>query len=129
MITATSAKLREVSSMSVICDSGDLIPNAGVCALIGGDQVAIFYLPDSEQKVFAISNYDPFGRANVLSRGIVGSLNGRVVVASPLLKQHFDLSSGRCLEDETVAVKTYSVELVDNQVVAQVVATDRRREF
>ena len=31
------------------------------------------------------------------------------VVASPLLKQRFDLESGRCLDDETVTVTTYEV--------------------
>ena len=102
--------------MSVICNSSDLIPNAGVCALIDGEQVAIFYLPTSESQVFAISNFDPFSKANVLSRGIVGSFDGRVVVASPLLKQHFDLQNGECLEDESVTIKTYAVELIEDKV-------------
>lgn len=30
-------------------------------------------------------------------------------MASPLLKQRFDLESGRCLDDEEVAVRTYPV--------------------
>lgn len=118
MSVTSPTKLKEVSDMSVICDESDLIPNAGVCALIDGEQVAIFYLPDTEKKVFAISNFDPFSKANVLSRGIIGSLGGRTVVASPLLKQHFDLSDGGCLEDEEVSIKTYEVELVDKQVCA-----------
>ncbi|MFT5717413.1 MAG: nitrite reductase (NADH) small subunit, partial [Oleiphilaceae bacterium] len=63
----------------VVCSKNDLVENSGVCALINGEQIAIFYLPKSEQKVFAISNWDPFGKANVLSRGIVGDLKGKFV--------------------------------------------------
>ena len=99
-----------------MCEQSDLIPNAGVCAFYEGEQIALFYLPDTKQKIFAISNFDPFAKANVLSRGIVGSLNDKIVVASPLLKQHFDLVNGDCLEDDGMNVKAYPVKLVDNKV-------------
>ena len=79
-----------MSVNQVICSKNDLVENSGVCALVNGEQVAIFYLPKSDQQVFAISNWDPIGKANVLSRGIVGDLEGKFVVASPLYKQHFD---------------------------------------
>jgi nitrite reductase (NADH) small subunit len=101
----------------VVCSKNDLVENSGVCALINGEQIAIFYLPKSEQKVFAISNWDPFGKANVLSRGIVGDLKGKFVVSSPLYKQHFDLTTGECLEDETTSVKIYPISLEDNKIV------------
>ena len=51
--------------------------------------------------LYAIDNHDPFSQANVLSRGIVGDLKGRDVVASPIYKHHFDLNTGECLEDDT----------------------------
>jgi len=101
----------------VVCSKNDLVENSGVCALVNGEQIALFYLPKSEQKVFAISNWDPIGKANVLSRGIVGDLEGKMVVASPLYKQHFDLASGECLEDETASVKIFPVSLEDNKVI------------
>jgi len=105
-----------MSVNEVICSRSDLVENSGVCALINEEQVAIFYIPDSEQQVFAISNWDPIGKANVLSRGIVGDLEGKIVVASPLYKQHFDLNSGECLEEEE-SVKTYDVRLEDDKVL------------
>lgn len=105
-----------MSIEQIICDKNDLIENSGVCALVNGEQVAIFYLPKTEKKVYAISNWDPIGKANVLSRGIVGDLNGQVVVASPLYKQHFNLESGACLEEET-PVKTYPICLKNDKVV------------
>ena len=67
--------------------------------------------------MFAISNWDPVGKANVLSRGIVGDLDGKIVVASPLYKQHFDLSSGECMEDNEASVKIYPVSLEDNKII------------
>jgi len=103
--------------MTVLCAKSDLIPNAGVCSLYGDEQLAIFYTPDREPEVRAIQNWDPIGKANVLSRGIVGNIKGQLVVASPLYKQHFNLDSGACLEDEQASVKTYSVSLVDGNVV------------
>ena len=103
--------LKDVTNMHPLCSLSDLIPNAGVCAQFDGEQVALFYLPEQEPAVFALNNYDPFSKANVLSRGIVGDLDGHLVVASPIYKQHFDLTTGQSLEDEAVGVKSYDVHL------------------
>ena len=97
-----------------ICNFNDLTPELGVSALINGEQVAIFRLKDD--RVYAIANFDPFSQANVMSRGITGSLKGFDVVASPMYKQHFDLVTGQCLEDEAVSLKTYAVK-VDGDAV------------
>lgn len=99
-----------------LCGQEDLVPNSGVCALWEGQQIAIFYLPDTEPSLYAISNWDPIGKAEVLSRGMVGDINGIPVVASPLYKQHFDLISGACIEDEDVRVSTYQVALAADGV-------------
>jgi len=104
-----------MSDWITVCNLTDISPDTGVCALYNGEQVALFRWGDSNT-VYAINNFDPFGKANVLSRGIVGSVGERPVVASPLYKQHFDLSTGECLEDESVAVKCYEVK-VENGVV------------
>ena len=99
-----------------VCGTDDLIPNAGVCALVAGREVAIFYLPDAQPSLYAIDNHDPIGGANVLYRGIVGDLGGRLVVASPLYKQHFDLACGECLEEPERSVSVYPVRLSGDQV-------------
>lgn len=98
-----------------VCGAGDLQPNSGVCALVQGQQVAMFYLP-KEPALYAIGNYDPLGHANVLSRGVIGDLNGQIVVASPLYKQHFNLQTGVCLEDESVAVPVYPIRIENDRV-------------
>jgi nitrite reductase (NADH) small subunit len=93
----------------------DLQPDSGICALVEGRQVAIFYMP-RDQAIYAVDNYDPFGCANVLSRGIIGDINGRPAVASPLYKQHFNLQTGACLEDETVTIPAYAVRIENGGV-------------
>lgn len=110
-----------------VCDVHDIVPDTGVCALVGGVQVAIFRLTspqsdalrnggDTGELFFAIDNYDPVSRAAVLSRGIVGSLENRIVVASPIYKQHFDLRTGECLESPEHAVRRFPVQLRDAQL-------------
>jgi nitrite reductase (NADH) small subunit len=99
------------------CNSGDLVEGSGVCALVKGVQVAIFYLPQLENPVFALDNHDPIGGANVLSRGIVGDLGGELVIASPLYKQHFNLRTGACLERDDVAVPVYRARLEGDRVL------------
>jgi nitrite reductase (NADH) small subunit len=98
-----------------ICRLDDIVPNTGICALVAGEQVAIFRV---DETVFAIGNRDPFSGANVLSRGIVGDLNGELVVASPVYKQHFSLLDGHCIEDASVRVPVYRacVEGADIQI-------------
>lgn len=99
-----------------VCKLNDLVEGSGVCALLpDGQQVALFYLK-GESRLFAIGNHDPLGKANVLSRGIVGDVRGEPVVASPLYKQHFSLLDGRCMEDETVRVPVYPVRLEGERV-------------
>ncbi len=98
-----------------LCALEDIPPDSGVCALLEGIQVAVFRTRDG--RVFALGNFDPFSRANVLSRGIVGDIKGELVVASPIYKQHFSLETGRCLEDASVSVPVYAAAIEDGFVV------------
>ncbi|PFH09892.1 nitrite reductase (NADH) small subunit [Collimonas sp. PA-H2] len=99
-----------------VCALEQIVPNTGVCALINGEQVAVFHVIDGEQRVFAIGNYDPNAQAAVLSRGLVGSLGERIVVASPIYKQHFDLQTGECLEAPENSVPAYPARIADGKV-------------
>ncbi|WP_420033560.1 nitrite reductase small subunit NirD [Streptomyces sp. cg28] len=89
-----------------VCELSRLTPGRGVAALLpDGRQAAVFL--DRSGRVHAVDNTDPFTGAAVLSRGLLGSAQGRPFVASPLLKQRFDLETGRCLDDDGVAVHAY----------------------
>jgi assimilatory nitrate reductase catalytic subunit len=100
-----------------VCRLEDIVPNAGVCALVGGEQVAFFRLGDDS--VYAVGNHDPFSGANVLSRGIVGDIKGELVVASPVYKQHFSLVSGRCIEDGSVRIPVYAARVEEGFVFVE----------
>jgi nitrite reductase (NADH) large subunit len=96
-----------------VCAVDDLIPGRGACALIGSSQVAVFRV---DGEVFAVGNRDPFSGANIISRGIVGSKGEVLKVASPMYKQSFDLRTGRCLDDDTVALPVYPARVVGDRV-------------
>ncbi|MFF0311581.1 nitrite reductase small subunit NirD [Streptosporangium sp. NPDC004379] len=97
-----------------VCAYTDLLPERGVCALVGRHQIALFRTFDGE--LFAIGNHDPFSGAQVLSRGIVGTRGGSPVVISPMHRQAFSLVTGVCLDDPAVTVPTYPVRLADGAV-------------
>ena len=99
---------------TVVCRYDALLPERGVAALVGEVQIALFRT--HEGQVFAVGNQDPFSGANVMSRGIVGSRGDVPTVASPMFKQVFDLRTGECLDDPSVSLPVYQVEIVDEMV-------------
>jgi nitrite reductase (NADH) small subunit len=102
-----------------VCEYEDLLPDTGLCALVEKQQIALFNSRRLNE-VFAVSNYDPIGEANVLSRGIIGSIGDDIVVASPLYKQHFNLRTGECIEKPEHSISVYPVRVEDGLVQVQV---------
>lgn len=96
-----------------ICTLDDIIPYSGVAALIDGKQIAVFRVGDD---IYALDNHDPESGANVLARGIVGDIKGELVVASPIYKHHYSLTTGRCLESPESSVQAYAAKIEDNRV-------------
>lgn len=105
----------EIDSWESVCKFDDLIDNVGVCVLVNDKQIAIFRLSGSSM-LYAIDNHDPFSDANVLSRGLCGDLKEQPVVASPIYKQHFNLNTGQCLEDEAVKIAVYPIRIINGNV-------------
>ncbi|WP_438391185.1 nitrite reductase small subunit NirD [Caballeronia sp. DA-9] len=99
-----------------VCALSDILPNTGVCALVNGVQVAVFHLADDGGRVFAIDNFDPGSQASVLSRGLIGNLGERIVVASLIYKHHFDLRTGECLEIPENSVNAFAARVEDGHV-------------
>jgi nitrite reductase (NADH) small subunit len=106
----------QLNDWTAVCDLDEIVPDTGVCALFNGEQLAVFRVGDQGERVFAIGNYDPNAGAAVLSRGLVGSLGGRIVVASPIYKHHFDLETGECLEAPEHSVGSYRVRVENGRV-------------
>lgn len=102
-----------------VCSVDDIVPNTGVCARVKDRHVAVFHVKDKVERgerLFAIDNFDPNAKASVLSRGLVGNLGERIVVASPIYKHHFDLQSGECLEAPENSVAAYQVRIENHKV-------------
>lgn len=93
----------------------DIPFDSGACALVNNQQVAIFRIKDSEE-LYAIDNFDPISKANILSRAIIGSIQQEFVIASPMYKQHFSLKTGQCIEKPEFQVKTWSVRVQKGSV-------------
>ena len=103
-----------------VCALDDLEVERGRAALLGGTQIALFLLHSG--RVHAVSNFDPYSRANVISRGIVGSRQDAPTVASPMYKQVFDLRTGACLDTqgkEPIALHVWPVAVSDGGVLVR----------
>ncbi|MET0389134.1 MAG: nitrite reductase small subunit NirD [Polyangiales bacterium] len=107
-VTSDDARWRD------ICATDDVLPGTGVPAMLDHEQIAVVRTADD--RFFAISNFDPFSRAFVLARGIVGDRAGVPKLASPMYKQSFALETGECLDDASVRVPVYPLRVISGRV-------------
>ncbi len=98
-----------------VCRLSRITPGTGAAALIDGEQIAVVRARNSEN-VFALSNFDPFSKAFVIARGIVGDREGTPKIASPIFKQSFDLRTGECLDDPSVRLPVYPTRITDGRI-------------
>lgn len=100
-----------------VCRLVELEVDRGVTALVHGQAIAIFRT--GGDTVYALGNHDPFGRAAAggIAKGIVGRRGEVPFVASPAHRHGFDLRTGRCLDDQHVAVPAYAVRVVEGVVM------------
>ncbi len=111
MTTSTDT---DTGTWTAVCAATLLTPDRGVAALVNGRAVAIFAL--STGSLHAIDNIDPCSGASVLSRGMIGDVDGVATVASPMYKQRFDLSTGCCLDIPGLSVAVHDVTSADGMI-------------
>ncbi len=105
-----------------VCKVADLEVERGATALVHGQAIALFRLAgrpedaDDGDQVYALGTHDPFAKASVISKGIVGLRGDIPFVASPAHRHAFDLRSGKCLEDPHFSVPAYAVKVIDGLV-------------
>jgi nitrite reductase (NADH) small subunit len=112
---AREARASTTDDWQAVCRVAELEVERGATALVHGQAVAIFRT--HEDTVYALGNHDPFAKASVLARGIVGTRGDVPFVASPMHKHAFDLRTGRCLDDVHASVPAYDVRVVDGVVL------------
>jgi nitrite reductase (NADH) small subunit len=100
-----------------VCSLDEILPGTGVAALVDGEQIAL--VKTRRGALYAISNFDPFSKAFVIARGIVGDRDGVPKIASPIYKQNFNLKTGECFDDPTVRLRVYSVRAVAGRIEVQ----------
>ena len=110
----TPAAHQRAEEWQPVCRIVELAVERGATALVHGQAIAIFRTQDDE--VYALGNHDPFAKASVLAKGIVGTREGVPFVASPSHKHAFDLRSGRCLDDPDVAIAVHAARVVDGWI-------------
>jgi nitrite reductase (NADH) small subunit len=104
----------DADGWTAVCRLERLTPDRGVAALVEGRADAIFLLADGS--LHAIDNIDPISGASILSRGLIGDVDGTPTVASPMFKQRFDLTCGRCIDAVDVAVQVHDVGVHDDVI-------------
>jgi nitrite reductase (NADH) small subunit len=106
-------RIRPSAAWVDVCALDEIVPETGVCALVGARQIAVVR---TGGELYAVDNFDPFAKAFVLSRGIVGDKGGVPKIASPIFKHNFDLRTGQCLDDPSVRIPVYAVRVREGRV-------------
>ena len=89
-----------------VCAIADVPADAGICVLVDGAQIALFRVA-GEPTIYAVQNRCPHWNEMVLWRGLTGDHEGEPRVACPMHKKQFSLATGRCLTEDTDAVRTF----------------------
>ena len=97
------------------CKVEDVPEDGGACALINGEQIAIFHFKRLG-KWYATQNECPHKQQMALSRGMVGTQGDEPKVACPFHKKTFSLLSGECLSGDDFTIKTYPVKVENGRV-------------
>lgn len=72
----SNAVVQTRENWQAVCHAHDLVADSGVVVWLDGAQVALFYLPGQAQPLYAVDNRDPRSGANIIGRGLVGSVQG-----------------------------------------------------
>ncbi|MFC5049327.1 nitrite reductase small subunit NirD [Rubritalea spongiae] len=88
----------------------------GSCVKVNGTQIAIFNIP-TEQKWYAVQNFNPQNQRMVLSRGLTGDADGEPIVICPLHKYRYSLISGECLTDSAYKLDTYPIREEEGELL------------
>ncbi|WP_411701402.1 nitrite reductase small subunit NirD [Conyzicola sp.] len=121
-LTTTDTTVESTAVWEKACPVDELEPSWGEALLLRMRQIALFVI--SPQEIYAVDHRDPATDAFVMARGIVGSKavadEHRPTVASPLLKQVYDLGTGECFTDPTLFLQTYRTRVVGGFIEVEI---------
>jgi nitrite reductase (NADH) small subunit len=110
-----TAEAKEIdTAWTKVCDLAEISVGSGTCARLGGAQVAVFRISESE--IRAVQNVCPHSGMPVLHQGVVGDHGGEPKVACPLHKRVYSLEDGRNLSGENGKVRVFGARIEDNAI-------------
>jgi nitrite reductase (NADH) small subunit len=97
--------------------TSDVPADGGACALVEGEQVAIFNFA-RRGEWYATQNLCPHKQQMILARGMIGSTGETCEpkVACPYHKRTFSLLTGECLNADECAIQTYPIRVEGDTV-------------
>ena len=93
----------------------DFPENGGACVKYKDMQIAVFNF-SRRNEWYACQNLCPHKMQMVLSRGMVGSMEGEPKVACPFHKKAFSLKTGSCLNAEEESISVFPIKIEDGYV-------------
>ena len=97
------------------CRVDDIPEDGGACALINGQQIAIFNFA-RRSEWYATDNECPHRQQMALGRGMIGSQGDEPKVACPFHKRTFSLKTGQCLNDDEYRINTFPIKVSEGIV-------------
>lgn len=101
----------------------DFPVDGGSTIKYGKVQIAVFNFA-TRGEWYATQNMCPHRKAFVLSRGMIGDVQGTPKVACPLHKKTFSLQTGQSLQDEDYNIRTFPVKLENGSVFLELPSTE-----
>jgi nitrite reductase (NADH) small subunit len=114
MLSSTTGKT-EVTVWFKAAPAQAFPENGGACVKYKDQQIAVFNF-SRRNEWYACQNLCPHKMQMVLSRGIIGSVEGEPKVACPFHKRTFSLKSGECLNAEECSIDVFPVKVEDGFV-------------
>ncbi len=115
----TQILTQSASTWIEACSTSDIPEDGGACALINGEQVAIFNF-SRRNEWFATQNLCPHKQQMAISRGMIGTLQDEPKVACPFHKKNFSLRTGECISGDSYSIKTYPIKIENGKVFVSI---------
>jgi nitrite reductase (NADH) large subunit len=96
----------------------DFPHDGGATIKYGRTQIAVFNFA-SRDEWYATQNMCPHRREFVLSRGMIGDVNGKPKVSCPVHKKNFSLESGKCMSGDDYSLEVFPVKVEGDDVYLQ----------
>jgi nitrite reductase (NADH) large subunit len=96
-------------------EASSIPAEGGATVKYGCHQIAVFNFTKTG-KWYACQNLCPHKREMVLSRGLLGDIDGIPKIVCPMHKKSFSLDSGEGLSDPTYSIQTFPIEIRDDRI-------------